>query len=603
MSNSVVKPLVFLPLIFATQVFSAESILDPMVVTATRQMSRVSESLADVSVIERDEIERASGSSLLELLARQPGLQVSNNGGAGKASSIFIRGAEARHTLLLIDGVPLGSATAGTPSLADLSLSQIERIEIVRGPASAIYGSDAIGGVIQVFTRRGEGPVRFDAFAGGGSNNLRESSLGFSGGNEVFSGSLRVSQTKSDGINVAADPERYRQANSSLPNPDRDGYRSNSASGSFTIRPAQGHELGMSLYFVEGRSFYDGGGVTVNAYADVRNTVYSLYSRNKMNELWTSLIRYGRSVDHSANFAPGYSLFETQQDQWTWENHVRMPLGTLVAGYEYSKQEVLSTTNYLVKERTVAAPFVGYNASLDGHSIQVSARHDDNSQFGGKRTGNAAYGYRFDENFSAHAAIGTAFKAPTFNQLYFPNFGTSTLKPEQALNREVGIAWRNSRHRIGLIHFDNKITDLIGGSPLVNINKAIIKGNSLTYQWANGPWNVTASIDMQKPRDGVTGKPLPRRADESANFSGSYSSEVLTLGLELQGVGRRYDNATNTRQMAGYGLVNLFGSYKLADEWKLEGRINNLFDKRYETAWAYAQPELNAFVGLRYSPK
>jgi len=587
----------------ATQAYSAESVLDPVVVTATRQQSRVSELLSDVTVIDREEIEHAAGSSFLELLARQPGLQIANNGGAGKASSIFIRGAEARHTLLLVDGVPLGSATAGTPSLADLSLSQVERIEIVRGPASAVYGSDAIGGVIQVFTRRGEGSPRFDAFAGAGSNNLRETSLGFSGGNDLISGSLRVAQSRSDGINVAADPLRYQQANFSLPNPDRDGYRSNSVSGSFSVRPAQGHELGLSLYQVEGRSFYDGGGVTVNAYADVRNTVATLYTRNKMNEMWTSLIRYGRSVDHSANFAPGYSLFETQQNQWTWENHLRLPLGTLVAGYEYSKQEVLSTTSYLVKERTVAAPFVGYNASLGRHSFQMSGRHDDNSQFGGKRTGNAAYGYRFNGNLSAHAAVGTAFKAPTFNQLYFPNFGTATLKPEQALNREFGIVWKNTWHRFGLIYFDNKITDLIGGSPLVNINKATIKGYSLTHQWAKGPWSISSSIDLQKPRDGVTGLPLPRRADESASFSGSYSTGLYTLGAELQGVGRRYDNVTNTRQMAGYGLMNLFASYQLANEWKLEGRINNLFDKRYETAWAYAQPQLNAFVGLRYSPK
>ena len=603
MSRIQVKPLALLPVMFVAQAFAAESMMDPVVITATRQVSRISESMADVSVIEREEIERAAGSSFVELLARQPGLQIVNNGGMGKTSSIFIRGAEARHTLLLVDGVPMGSATAGTPSLSDLPLSQIERIEIVRGPASAVYGSDAIGGGIQVFTRRGEGPVRFDASAGLGSNNLQETAIGVSGGSELFSGSLRISHTQTNGFNVAADPVRYQQANFSLPSPDRDGYRSDSVSGSFSVRPAKGHELGLTAYQVDGKNFYDGGGVTVNAYANVRNSVYTLYSKNQLTDAWTSLIRYGRSVDTSSNYAPGYSLFETQQDQWTWENHLRLPVGTLVAGYEHSRQEVSGTTQYTVRERTVSAPFIGYQASLGGHSLQLNARHDDNSQFGGKRTGNGAYGYRFDKNWSAHAAVGTAFKAPTFNQLYFPNFGTATLKPEQALNREIGLTWKNTQHRFGLVYFDNKITDLIGGSPLVNINQARIKGQSLTHQWTSGAWSVASALDFQKPRDAATGLVLPRRADESATFSATYATKQYVLGAEVQAVGRRYDNATNTRPLAGYGLVNFFGSYQLSDEWKLEGRVNNLLDKQYETAWSYAQPQLNAFVGIRYSPK
>ena len=577
--------------------------LDPVVVTATRQPTRISESLADVTVLERSDIEKASGSTTLELLARQPGLQLSNSGGSGKASSIFIRGTEARHTLLLVDGVPLSSATLGTPSLADIPLAQIERIEIVRGATSAVYGSDALGGVIQIFTRRGTGPLKGDAFIGAGTQNTQEYSAGLSGGNETVSGSMRISHFTTDGFNAASDPVRYNIVNFSRPSPDKDGYYQTAASGNLAVRPLKGHELGITAYAVEGRSRYDGGGPTVNAYADIRNTVMSGYSRNQFTNIWQSTLRYGRSEDSSTNFAPGRTLFETDQNQWTWENQVALPVGNLLAGYEYLEQNVSSTTSYTVDHRTVRSPFLGYSLKLANHRFQLSGRHDDNSQFGHKNTGNLAYGYQFSKELGAHGSIGTAFKAPTFNQLYFPGYGNPSLKPEEALNREIGLTWQATGHRLGIVYFDNRITDLIPVFPVMNINKASIRGTSLSYQGAMGPWTLQASTDLMKPRDESTGKNLPRRADQTGIVALSYATGPFNAGAEVQGVGARYDDAANTRRMGGYALLNLFGSYKIANDWRIEARINNVFDKEYETAWAYAQPGMNAFVGIRYNPK
>jgi len=597
------KPLAALLLLLHLIPALAQQNLDPVLVTATRQATRVSETLADVTVIQREDIEKASGSSAVELIARQPGIQLSNNGGLGKTSSLFIRGAEARHTLLLIDGISLGSATTGTPSLADIPLSQIERIEIVRGPTSAAYGSDAIGGVIQIFTRRGDGPIKADAFAGIGSRNTHELSAGLSGGNEILSGSLRVSYLGTDGFNAAADPTRYKAVNGSLPNPDRDGYSQTSTTGNIAIRPSRGHELGITGYSVTGKNYYDGGGPTVFAYANVASSVLSAYSRNQWTEQWTSTLRVGHAEDSSRNYAPTFSLFETLQNQFMVENQIRLPLGSLLLGYEYLSQEVNSTTAYTVRERTVSSPFIGYNAKFGNNSVQLAGRRDDNSQFGAKNSGNIAYGYQITNEISAHGAIGTAFKAPTFNQLYFPGFGSANLKPEEALNREIGMTWLEAGHRIGWVYFDNRITDLIGGSPLVNINKATIRGNSLTYTGSIGHWLINAGVDIMDPRDASTGKKLPRRAEEQANFSLSYAAGRFNVGTEVQAVGARFDNATNTRQMKGYTLVNLFGHYQFSPDIRLEARINNLLDEQYETAWAYAQPRMNAFVGVRYTPK
>jgi vitamin B12 transporter len=591
-----------LPLLLVANV-QAEQNLDPIFVTATRQPTRISETLADVTILERDDIEKASGSTTLDLLARQPGLQLSNNGGAGKASSIFIRGAEARHTLLLIDGIPLGSATAGTPTLADIPLSQIERIEIVRGPSSAVYGSDAIGGVIQIFTRRGEGRLRGDAFLGFGSNNTQEYAAGLSAGSDMLSGSLRISHQTTDGFDVAADPVRYNAVNFSRPNPDKDGYYQTAVTGNFAFRPAKGHEMGVTAYAVDGRNQYDGGGPVINAYANIRSSVYTAYTRNQLTGKWNSLLRYGRSLDSSTNYAPRRSLFETTQDQWTWENHFALPIGSLLVGYEHVEQHVNSTTRYLVDKRTVGSPFVGYSLKIADHRLQLSARHDDNSQFGSKNTGSLAYAYQFTRTLAAHGSMGTAFKAPTFNQLYFPGFGNANLKPEKALNRELGLTWQDGSQRFGFVYFDNRISDLIGGTPLVNINQARIRGGTLSYQRGFGPWTVQTAVDLMKPRDEATGNLLPRRAKRTAQFALGYASGPVNAGIELQAVGARYDNAANTRKMHGYGLLNLFGSYRLAADWQIEARVNNVFDKAYETAWAYAQPGLNAFIGIRYSPK
>jgi vitamin B12 transporter len=234
------------------------------------------------------------------------------------------------------------------------------------------------------------------------------------------SGSLRVSYLETDGFNAAADPVRYKAVNGSLPNPDRDGYYQTSITGSIAIRPVRGHEFGMTGYSVTGKNDYDGGGPTVFAYANVGNSILSAYTRNQWTDHWTSTVRFGQTEDSSTNVAPNRSLFETIQNQWMVENQIGLPIGSLLIGYEYLSQKVNSTTAYTVRERTVSSPFLGYNAKLGNHSVQLAGRRDDNSQFGVKNTGNLAYGYQFTNELSARGAIGTAFKAPRSTSYTFP---------------------------------------------------------------------------------------------------------------------------------------------------------------------------------------
>jgi vitamin B12 transporter len=582
---------------------SAADQLAAVVVTATRQETRTNEIIADVTVIDRETIEQAGPTTLPELLSRQPGLHVVSNGGAGKTASIFLRGTSSGHTLLLVDGVPFGSATTGGPSLHNLPLSQIERIEILRGPASSLYGSDAIGGVIQVFTRRGEGPVRVNAYAGIGSDNTREAQAGASGRSGAFSYSFGASRLTTDGFSVAADPLRYQAANSSVPNADRDGYRNSSLSGRVVYQLADGHEIGATLLEAASRNMFDRGGALVDAYNNDKTRVYGAHLRNRINADWTSTLRWGLSEDNSSSFDPARSQFATTQTQWTWQNDVRLPVGSLMLAAENLDQSVTSTTNYAIKKRTVRSLIAGYQGSVGTHSWQATLRRDENSQFGGRTTSSLGYGYRFAAEWQARIASGTAFKAPSFNQLYYPGFGNANLKPEEARNLEAGLNWERGGHHMSLTWFDNRITNLIAGSPAVNIGKARITGSSLAYGIVRQAWIVDAGLDLMHPIDDTNGNRLQRRPAEMLKLALTYTPGIWKAGGEITAIGRRYDTTTQGRAMGGYAVANLFAAWEFDRNWALEGRINNLFDRVYENAWSYAVPDRQIFVGLRYSPK
>lgn len=578
--------------------------LAAVVVTATRQATRANEVIADITVIDRETIEQAGPTTLPALLARQPGLHLVENGGVGKNASLFLRGSGSGHTLLLVDGVPLGSVTSGSPSLHNLPLSQIERIEILRGPASSLYGSDAIGGVIQIFTRRGEGEARVSAYVGVGSHATREVQGGISGARNGWSYSLGLSRLTTDGISVAADPVRYRIANGSVPNADTDGYGNSAVSARLAYTLATGHELGATLLEASSRNAFDGGGVAVDAYNRDKTLARSVYLRNRLNQIWTSTLRWGLSEDNSSSFAPARSQFATTQTQWTWQNDLHLPVGALLLALENTDQAVTSTTNYAVKNRNVRSVVIGYQGLLGAHSWQASARYDRNSQFGGRRTGSFGYGYRFAAEWQARVSVGTAFKAPSFNQLYFPGFGSATLQPESARNREAVLGWERGLRHASLTLYDNQIDNLIAGTvAAVNIGKARISGTSLAYGSRTGAWTSDASLDLMRPVDAGNGNRLQRRPAQMLKLALSYSPGAWKVGAEVTAIGRRYDTTTQTRAMGGYAVGNLHAAREIDHSWSVEARLNNVFNRVYENAWSYAVPDRQLFLGLRYAPK
>lgn len=594
---------------------AADNENDAVIVTATRQAARANELLSDVSVISREEIEQAgSSTTVAELMARQPGIEMSRNGNAGSQTDIRIRGAASNQTVLMIDGVRVGSATTGAATWSRIPLSEIDHIEILRGPSSSLYGNDAIGGVVQIFTRRGDGPARVFVEGGAGSQGSSSGSLGFAGGANGWRYSLNTSSFKTEGFSNVRNPA------ASNFNPDKDGYSNLSASGSLSYTPAKGHELGITFLNSTGRNRYDSGYSTTAARKDYQNqsdvSSFSAYSKNALTNNWNSTLRFGRSDDDSTAYTDAgmTSIFRTVQNQFGWQNDLKLPVGKALLAVERLEQTVSGTGGFVTSQRTIDSYLTGWNGSFGIHRLQANARRDENSQFGGKNTGNAAYGIQISDAWRAHTSFGTAYKAPTFNDLYYPltfgYYGNPNLKAETARNAEAAIHFEQGTHHASATYYVNKIADMISWSGRftpVNIGNATLKGVTLAYQGRFAGLDIGTSFDWQDAVNDATGAMLARRARERGTLTIGKRFGAWEARSEMVAVGKRYDTdydpASPQRNiLGGYTLFNLYGSYAFARDWSVFARADNIFNKHYEQAFNYATPGASIFIGLRFNP-
>lgn len=614
------KPVAAAVLLLAGQAgavaFAAED-LPAVVVTATRQPTRANELLNDVSVVEREQIEAAGQTTLTELLARQPGMEATATGGPGSTSNVFIRGANSDHTLVLVDGIRVNSATLGATSLNRIPLAQIERIEILRGPASALYGSEAIGGVIQIFTRREEGPAKPWLEAGYGSYGTSRLAAGIGGSTEEWRYSASVSQDSVEGISNIGNTKARAY------NRDNDGFRNTAGSGSLSYRVAPGHEVGANAFYSDGTNLYDTGFTAAAARKDYRNTNivsgYSAYVRDRFLPAWTSTLRIGRGTDDSAYYTDHAkaSFARTDSDQASWQNDITLPLGRALLALEYLHQQVDASQTYTLHERTIRSALAGWTANVGNHRWQVNVRRDDNSASEGKNTGSVAYGYQLTETWRAQGSFGTAYKAPSFNDLYFPftagvGQGNPNLKAESSRSKEIGLLHESSRQQASVTLYQTEITNLIQWqeSPVgsffytpFNVGKARITGVTGDYRIRTGNLTWRATADFKDPRDATADKELIRRARQTGVIGADYAAGPWSAGAEVQGTGSRYNDAANTQHLGGYALVNLNAAWRFDKDWQLFARVNNLLDKHYEVTKDYGVLGTNVFVGVRYQPK
>lgn len=606
--------------------FAAEPLaLDDIVVTASRVEQARNNVVGDVTVIDRKTIERAGAGSFTDLLRLQPGVQISTNGGAGTSSNIFLRGTNDQHVVVLVDGLRINSATLGTTSYENIPLAQIEKIEILRGPASSLYGADAIGGVIQIFTRKNasETPT-LNAAAGFGSYNTKTAEAGINGGYRNLRYGINISSMDTDSFSA-------KRIRNNAFDRDNDGYRNLSVSAYTELTLQDGHSLGLQFFESKAASHFDSG---FNNEINQTLQSYALTSKNQLNDVWHSTLKYGVGKDNSdssarpntnsasSSFNPsGISTFSTEQTQISWLNQFKLPVGSLTLAYDRLEQEVESQSNVKTrynKQRDNNSFLISYLLDHKNHAIQLSLREDHNTQFGSYVTGGAGYGYRFSPQWRVSTSYGNAFKAPTFNQLFFPNFGNPNLSPEKSENVEASVNYELAKMNTSVTVFKNKIRDLIefsgppSGTDPVNVARAEIIGATFA-----GNLNLSDNLALmgnftvQSPKNEDTNQHLVRRANRYGTLGLLHTAGNLQWGAEVTASSTRYNNATNTKVMQGYALVNLTASYKLNPEWKLEARANNILDKNYVLAFTgnaidsvpYNTAGSNVFVGLRYQMK
>ncbi|HSV54888.1 MAG TPA: TonB-dependent receptor [Burkholderiaceae bacterium] len=578
----------------------AQTSLSETVVTATRTPTRADNLVSDVVVIERADLEKLAGRTLPEILARTAGVQLATNGGRGKSGNIFIRGTESRHTILLIDGVRYGSATAGTPIWSNLPLEAIERIEVLKGPGSSLYGSDGVGGVVQIFTRKGREGFHPNAFVSVGGDGFRQAGAGLSGGEGAISYALDVQALRETGFSTTNPSVQFGNHN-----PDRDPFKQQSLSAALGWRIAPDWKLDLGALYSDGVNHYDDGPGR-DTQDNVRSHVLRAGVSGKFTPGWKTQLQVSQSADTSNTTVGAFlpSDFKTSQDQVFWQNDVDTPVGVALFGLERLEQKVEGSTAYTVNQRTISSAFIGLNGNAGRHSWQLNARRDRNSQFGSSSTGFAGYGFKLTDAWRAHVSHGTSFVAPSFNQLYFPGFGTATLQPERGRNTDVGVSWTNAGHTVKLVHFDNKIRGFIPSGPLpANVPRARIEGWTLSYEGSIGALALRASYDALDPRNELTGRKLPRRSDAQAMLGADYTLGAWKFGGTVLHAGDRFDDAGNTFRISGYTTVDLHAEYALAKDWALQGNVRNLSDRAYQTVRGYNQPPRAVFVTLRWQPK
>ncbi len=597
----------------ASLVVSASShAADPLgevVVSATRSAESVDETLAAVTVITREDIERAQVVSVPELLNRYvPSVDFSTGGGEGKVSSLFLRGTESDHVLLIIDGVRMGSVTLGTAPWQHLSASMIDKIEVVRGPRSSLYGADAIGGIISITTRKGSVGQTHGSI-GGGSFATKKASAGTTLGNENTQFSINAAYLDTDGFDAKVSN-----------NPDDDGYTRKSLDLSLRHAFNDKVDIALSALRATGETDYDGfgdngdsfanpGGAPTRYYSKFTEQNLSLSFNAQINDLWTTQVILGESRDDSEAFDsfPGY--YNTTRSQFSWQNDVGFANGSLLTlGADYLNDEVDSHQAYAETSRDNVGLFAEYQLQIGAHDVQFSLRQDDNEAFGTHTTGGVSVGHPLGSKARLIASYGTAFKAPTFNELYYPNYGNPDLKPEESDTLELAVTADIGGGRLAARLFRTDLDNLIS-AVLVdpanftyqaqNIDKARIDGLELEWQQTMMEWDVRTSFTLLDPVDRETDKTLASRVKQTFKFNADRSFGNYSVGGTLIAQGKRAAG-TYSSALAGYETLDLRFGYRFNQHLQLKAQVNNVLDRQYQTRDGYNTADRNVMVSLSY---
>ena len=596
--------------------------LDKIVVTATRTPTKTSNVIAQTRVIDKEELQRYQGQTVTDILKNQPGINITQSGGMGTASNFYMRGFDSKQVLVLIDGIRYGSISLGSPSLNLLSADQIDRIEILYGASgSSIYGSDAMGGVIQIFTKGNSvEQSNVSTTVGYGSNDHYQVGVTGQLKNDTSSLSLGVSRNETDGFNAIVNPESYDY------NADDDGFKSTNASMALQHKFSDSLSAGLSALYSDSTTDIDSAGNAFpNAYSDQKNGSANAFLQYK-TPLTVSKLSYGQSVDkstshdgNSINYREG-SLFDTTQEQARLETSINAQPGTVIVGAEWLSQKLDASdvldfsgfpapavqTAYDPDDRTVKSAFVGYQLSESYYDLQANYRVDDNSQYGNESTYNLGAAIRPLAGMRIGANYATGFRAPTFNDLYFPGYENPNLKPERTENTEVFVEYANDMQTSRLTGYHTNAEDLIANG--TNISEAKIKGLSLTSDWNMNAFIFGLGYDYLDAKDKTSNsanydQQLAYRPKNSGMVYIGYQQPMFDVRLEAKHTDDRYTAENN--KLDSYTLLNLSGSAYITPKLRANLRVDNITDEDYTLASQfgneYATEGTSYFTSLTYN--
>ena len=595
--------------------------LDKIVVTATRTPTKTSNVIAQTRVIDSETLQRYQGQTVVDVLKNQPGINITQSGGMGTASNFYMRGFDSKQVLVIIDGIRYGSISLGSPSLNLLAADQIDRIEVLYGASgSSIYGSDAMGGVIQIFTKGNNvEQSNVSTTVGYGSNNHYQVGITGQLKNDTSSLSLGVSRNETDGFNAIANSDSYDF------NADDDGFKSTNASLALQHKLSDSLSAGISALYTDSTTDIDSAGnVFPNAYSDQKNGSANAYLQYK-TPLTVSKLSYGQSIDksttHDANsidYQKG-SQYDTTQEQARLETSINAQPGTVIVGAEWLSQQLDASdvldfsgypdpavqTPYNPEDRTVKSAFVGYQLADTYYDVQANYRVDDNSQYGHESTYNLGAAIRPLAGMRIGANYATGFRAPTFNDLYWPGFSNPNLKPERTENTEVFVEYVNDAQTSRLTGYYTDAEDLI--SSAANISEAKIKGLSLTSDWNMNAFIFGLGYDYLDAKDKTANsasynQQLAYRPKNSGMVYVGYQQPMFDVRLEAKHTDDRLTAENN--KLDSYTLLNLSGAVYITPNLRANLRVDNITDEDYTLASQfgneYATEGTSYFGSLTY---
>ncbi len=584
--------------------------LPQTLITGNRQVEARSDSASANSVFTRDDIDRLQPTSLTDLLSRVPGVQVARSGGRGGLPGIYIRGTKSAQSLVLVDGQRMANATSADSNLQYLNIDQIERVEVLRGSRSVIYGSDAIGGVIQIFTRRGSAQapqVRLHSAVGSYGSTLN--SLGISGGDTQSRYNLSGSLENTAGIN--------RTTVSYPVDNDHDAYRNKSVSLNLSHTFTDTLEVGVSALKNTGKTELDAM-FGQKGYSDFDISSVGGFVDAQINDRWNSRVEWGHSENREKTrdkLSPDLYAFNTYRDSLNWQNNLTLnDQHSLIVGADSYEDRVRSSTVFDEDSRWNRAAFVQHRFHGDYFSTELGVRHDQNQQFGRHNTWSASLSVPLNVDNELLLSYSEGFRAPTFNDLYYPQFGNPALKPEYSKSYEL--QWRSQltdSSRLETSIYRTDIRDaIVADANFIqqNIGAARITGfeSALHQEWFG--WQSSLGVAMIDPRDRDTGHTLSRRARRTLSLDVDRQFDRIGVGASWQAVSSSFNDDDNKQPIGGYGLLGLRGNWIASPEVRLDLKVDNLLDKSFTRAlysydgnyYGYREERRNVQLAVTWTP-